>query len=879
MSPMAIHYVERNGSDPSITRHSAPEPTIRRLDDHEHTASESSSSGSSSSKPSTPEQTDAEPVKPDDGKKPGEADTPVYVPRADRLNQTPSKGNAQGLFLPDCCVFVGNLSIKVSPEKLEEDLTDMISAFGRCHVKIKLSQGLKKLPVGFVQFEDTKAANAALKQNGNLMLHNRVLRLESSKARRTANFGYLSDAPIEKSEVLAALKGRGSLEGVSIEHFVNQDGVKSTFGVVTFAYPDDYADALQHFQNNPDYYMTRSSMDPNNDNQLPQDYPPAGHRPSNQPPPNRGNQQRYNNGRRSFHRPWPSGSNNNNRGGFRNAPGPAPRNQNPPFANHGHSQSFNGQNHSPHGSFHQNYPGGQGFPQNNLNQGYPNPNSNQNFSGNLHPNYQGNNFPQNYPNQNFVAAGAFPNPPVVFNQMPMHEGPPPPYHAEYTAMPAPGYPVFLSNQSYQPPNTLPPIITQLQPVAGPVAGPVAASVPGRRRLPPRPDCPLIVSSQPQFDTEYHRQLYYEPYPTEEPVANMQPGWAGYPGACFVQPDYNQSYHPYLYPRSRQSSMESQQNIDSPSSVNESESTLTQTKVQTPDVERGRQLARSHHSNTDGGCDIAPVSAPAKSQSDPVSMQALDGSPRRINTASVSKSADAQIESAAPVEEPTESENKPENKPTEPETEPNPPQTESTCALTHDETKEALIDETKPPLKIDTKNEESAGSSSEAGPKTPDTDESRETAKLQTPAKDDSPKSGDTKTPDTVETLKAVDKETSDKGKSPEVATPTPAKSGGRRLEPAVPQDKYQLARHAFQHRKPLKKKYQPKTDTGKTVEQYTREINAQRAAADPDSRVPEHLLQEVIQELENGRRDNIRKSRGLGPSDKSSVDSGTSSKK
>ncbi|KAJ5857523.1 hypothetical protein N7455_008417 [Penicillium solitum] len=871
MSPMVIHYVERNGSDPSITRHSAPEPTIRRLDDHEHTASESSSSGSSSSKPSTPEQTDAKPVKPADGKKPGGADTPVYVPRADRLNQTPSKGNAQGLFLPDCCVFVGNLSIKVSPEKLEEDLTDMISTFGRCHVKIKLSQGLKKLPVGFVQFEDTKAANAALKQNGNLMLHNRVLRLESSKARRTANFGYLSDAPIEKSEVLAALKGRGSLEGISIEHFVNQDGVKSTFGVVTFAYPDDYADALQHFHNNPDYYMTRSSMDPNNDNQLPQDYPPAGHRPSNQPPPNRGNQQRYNNGRRSFHRPWLSGSNNNNnnRGGFRNAPGPAPRNQNAPFANHGHSQSFNSQGHSPHGSFHQNYPSGQGFPQNNFNQGYPNPNFNQNFPGNFHPNYQGNNFPQNYPNQNLVAAGAFPNPPVMFSQMQMHEHPPPPYHAEYTAMPTPGFPVFLGNQPYQPPNTLPPIITQAQPVAAPVA----ASVPGRRRLPPRPDCPLIVSSQPQFDTEHHRQLYYEPYPTEEPVANMQPGWAGYPGACFVQPDYNQPYPPNPYPCSRQSSMESQQNTNSPPRANESESTLTQTKAQTPDTERGRQLVRPHHSNTDGGCDMVPVSAPAKTQSDPVSMQALDGSPGKINTAYSRKCADVQIEPAAPVEEPEPTES--ENQPTEPEIESNPPQTESTCAPTHDETKEELIDETKPPLKIDIKHEESAGSSSEAGPKTPDTEESRESAKLQTPTKDDALKSGDTNTPDTVETLKVVDKDTPDKGKSREVATPTPTKSGGRRLEPAVPQDKYQLARYAFQHRKPLKKKYQPKTDTGKTVEQYTREVNAQRASADPDSRVPEHLLQEAIQELENERRDNIRKSRGLGPS----MDSGTSSKK
>ena len=46
-----------------------------------------------------------------------------------------------------------SLSVKLSPEKLEEDLSEMISAFGRCHVKIKLSQGLKKLPVGFVQFE------------------------------------------------------------------------------------------------------------------------------------------------------------------------------------------------------------------------------------------------------------------------------------------------------------------------------------------------------------------------------------------------------------------------------------------------------------------------------------------------------------------------------------------------------------------------------------------------------------------------------------------------------------------------------------------------------------------------------------------------------
>ena len=438
-------------------------------------------------------------------------------------------------------------------------------------------------------------------------------------------------------------------------------------------------------------------------------------------------------------------------------------------------------------------------------------------------------------------------------------------------MPAPGFPVFLGNQPYQPPNTLPPIITQPQSVVGPVPASGPGLVPGFRRKPPHPDCPLIVSSQPQFDTEHHRQLYYEPIPPEESIADMQVNWVGHPGACYVQPVYNQAYPPNVYPRSRQSSMESQQNVSSPPRANESESTLTQTKV-SPEVERGRPLVRPHHLNTDGSCDMTPVSAPAKTQSGPIPMQDLEGSSERTNVEHASKSTEAQTEPAASaiIES--------ENKPTEPETELNPPQTESTCTATNDQKKEQLVDETKLPDEIDTKDEESGGSS-EAGPKTPDTDGSQENAKPQTPAKAAILKSADTKTPDTAETLNPVDRDIPDKDKSPEVVTLTPTKRDSKRLEPAVPDNKHLLARHVFQHRKPLKKKYQPKTDTGKTVEQYTREINAQRAAVDPDSRVPEHLLQEVIQELENERRDDIRKAQGLGPSDNRSVDSGTSSKK
>ena len=119
---MAIHYVEQNSSE-SITWHSAPEPDIPF---YEHTASESSAPECNSSEPSTPEHTAAKSAEPVERgelvepleldtdkpvrsiqKKSGEREKPIHRPREDRLNQKATKGNAQGLFLPDCCVFVG----------------------------------------------------------------------------------------------------------------------------------------------------------------------------------------------------------------------------------------------------------------------------------------------------------------------------------------------------------------------------------------------------------------------------------------------------------------------------------------------------------------------------------------------------------------------------------------------------------------------------------------------------------------------------------------------------------------------------------------------------------------------------------------------------
>lgn len=99
--------------------------------------------------------------------------TEPKCPRGDRLQEEPSAKNAQGLFPPEACIFVGkyvirlsgsrpstglsaneycSLSTKVPTETLAEDLKSVFTRFGACHVKIKQDKK-KGLPGAFVQFE------------------------------------------------------------------------------------------------------------------------------------------------------------------------------------------------------------------------------------------------------------------------------------------------------------------------------------------------------------------------------------------------------------------------------------------------------------------------------------------------------------------------------------------------------------------------------------------------------------------------------------------------------------------------------------------------------------------------------------------------------
>ncbi|KAI2786641.1 hypothetical protein POX_g09029 [Penicillium oxalicum] len=193
---------------------------------------------------------------------PVDASCEAKSPRGDRLQEEPSAKNAQGLFPPAACIFVGNLSTKVSPDILANDLKSVFTEFGSCHVKIKQDRK-KGLPGAFVQFERVEDANAALAREEPAILHDRPLRIEKAKAQRVACLGLRSLQPITTQDVVAALGSRGPLETYTIES--QQTGLQSWTDVakVTFAFVDDYRDAIRHFHKDERYYLHPFEMDHN----------------------------------------------------------------------------------------------------------------------------------------------------------------------------------------------------------------------------------------------------------------------------------------------------------------------------------------------------------------------------------------------------------------------------------------------------------------------------------------------------------------------------------------------------------------------------------------------------------------------------------------
>ncbi|KAJ5632939.1 hypothetical protein N7490_009278 [Penicillium lividum] len=234
-----------------------------------------------------------------------------YPRRVDRLQEEPSAKNAQGLFPPDACIFVGNLSTKVAAEEMTESLKKAFTVYGPCHVKIKQDKK-KGLPGAFVQFEKVEHANAALDPNARITLHDRWLRIERAKGKRTACLGLRSGAPITAQDVSSALRDRGPLEVYSIESYSTGPQTWTFICKVTFAYVDDCRDAIKLFQKDANYFLTLLDMDSNSSRDM-------GGSLSLRARHNGSSQGRNNNhnGPPRYNRPYRNGP---NRGGYRGFP-------------------------------------------------------------------------------------------------------------------------------------------------------------------------------------------------------------------------------------------------------------------------------------------------------------------------------------------------------------------------------------------------------------------------------------------------------------------------------------------------------------------------------------------------------------------------------
>ncbi|KAJ5548729.1 hypothetical protein N7513_005963 [Penicillium frequentans] len=230
-----------------------------------------------------------------------------YPRRGDRLQEEPSAKNAQGLFPPD------------ASEEMTEDLKTAFAVYGPCHVKIKQDKK-KGLPGAFVQFEKVEHANAALDPNERIALHDRWLRVERAKGRRTACLGLRSGAPITDQDVSSALGDRGHLEVYCIESYPTGPQTWTFICKVTFAYVDDCRDAIKYFQKDSKYYLSLLDMEgspliPNMGRGL-----PLRTRPHSSSQPARNNNH---NGYR-YNKPYRNGA---NKGGYRGFS----KYHNPPF--------------------------------------------------------------------------------------------------------------------------------------------------------------------------------------------------------------------------------------------------------------------------------------------------------------------------------------------------------------------------------------------------------------------------------------------------------------------------------------------------------------------------------------------------------------------
>ncbi|KAJ9618257.1 hypothetical protein H2203_009173 [Taxawa tesnikishii (nom. ined.)] len=179
--------------------------------------------------------------------------TPCPRPRYDRLKQEPTADNAQGMFLPEDCVFVANLSRERTDAELEAGLNDIMSPYGTVFIKVRRDHA-SGMPFGHAQFTNHEDATKALMGAKGKELYGRGLRTEMSLANRSLFVfkhigGYLNTA-----EVLRILQQYGPIERSWPASETEREMFQLPEGLfVRFTYYDDCRDAKQALRQHPTY--------------------------------------------------------------------------------------------------------------------------------------------------------------------------------------------------------------------------------------------------------------------------------------------------------------------------------------------------------------------------------------------------------------------------------------------------------------------------------------------------------------------------------------------------------------------------------------------------------------------------------------------------
>ncbi|CAI7663890.1 unnamed protein product [Penicillium pancosmium] len=187
-------------------------------------------------------------------------DNNIHPRQQSRLREQPSSKNAQGIFPPDACLFIGNLCSKTHKEQQEREIEQDFAVFGTCYAKVKIDKGTA-LHGAFVQFERVEDAQKVLDRDAQgrpIHLNGRTLRVERAKGQRTARLSLRSGAHITEEEARNILGPSGPLEGICLDKIPLLSSDSTATCLATFAFVEDYNDAVKNFMRDSKYLLEKT---------------------------------------------------------------------------------------------------------------------------------------------------------------------------------------------------------------------------------------------------------------------------------------------------------------------------------------------------------------------------------------------------------------------------------------------------------------------------------------------------------------------------------------------------------------------------------------------------------------------------------------------